>query len=315
MPTEPLPRASRYTAPDEHLAEYHQALRVAPEVWRGLLVVLLFVGAVFVAIRVAFMADTATGGGQATALTPGGLLAYNLLVAAFIPIAMFLQWAMFKVRPGWLSSVTGRFRWRWMGRLAGVIVPVWLVFVGLIYLLRPAGPLQLDGTTLALAAVVILTTPLQAAAEEYAFRGLLQRSAGSWVRGSNAAFVLSTAITAVPFALLHQSGDPWAVAYYVVSGVGLSLAVRYSGGLEASVLMHAVNNVLFLLLPVLTGKADDLLDRSSGAGNGIGGPVLLIPTALMLAVPFLIRTLARRHGVAVRAALPPTLLRKARSSV
>ena len=221
---------------------------------------------------------------------------------------MLLQWAIFGVRPRWMSSVEGRFRWRWFGRLAVVIVPVLAVNVGVIQLLRPTDDIRLDGTAIAMVVIVLLTTPLQSAGEEYGFRGLVQRSAGSWFRNPSAAFVVSTVLTSVPFALSHLSGDPWSAAYYLVSGIALSLMVRFSGGLEASVLVHAVGNTFLLLPTVLTGQADTLLDRS----NGTGGPFMLFPIAMVLAVLFLVRWLAQRHAITTVAPLPPARTKNGR---
>lgn len=56
--------------------------------------------------------------GQAVSVTPVSLLALNLSLAAQAPIAMVAQWLLFGVRPRWMSSLEGRFRWRWLGRLA-----------------------------------------------------------------------------------------------------------------------------------------------------------------------------------------------------
>jgi hypothetical protein len=199
-----------------------------------------------------------------------------------------------------LFSVTGRFRWRWTGRLALVIVPVWAVYIGASFLLDPLQPVVIDGTTLLLLAVVVLTTPLQSAGEEFGFRGLVQRSAGSWFRSPRTAFVVSTVVSAGIFTAAHVAADPWLIAYYFVFGVSASLAARATGGLEAPVLVHVVNNVLLLVPVVLMGQMEQSFDR----GVGAGGPFMLFPMAVCLAAAAISAWWGRRHGVVARAPRP-----------
>jgi membrane protease YdiL (CAAX protease family) len=104
----------------------------------------------------------------------------TLPLAAQIPLALLLQWAFYGQRPRWLSSVEGGFRWRWFGRAALTVVPIWVVYVAVAYLIEPEriGRLSADASVLLIAA--LLTTPLQAAGEEHGARGLINRAAASW---------------------------------------------------------------------------------------------------------------------------------------
>jgi len=173
-------------------AEYHHFLRTPRNRWwKGLLAILsLVVGYVIVSLvlgQVAMIIDTATGrttwemyaSGEIT-VTPIMFLALNLSLAAQIPLALLLQWGFWGQRPRWLSSVQGGFRWRWFGRAALIVVPIWVVYVAVAYFLEPEriGGLSADATILLIA--VLLTTPLQAAGEEYGARGLINRAAASW---------------------------------------------------------------------------------------------------------------------------------------
>jgi len=247
------------------------------------------------------------GGRASTSITPASLLSYNLQIAAIAPVSGLIQRAVFGVEPRYLTSVTGRFRWRWAAQVAAGFAPVWTAYVTVDRLLRPAGDARaggarrLDATALALAAVVLTTTPLQAAGEEYAFRGLIQRSTGSWLARGDAAFAASTLLTAVPFALIHLAKDPWVAAYHLLSGVAFSTMTRSSGGLEAAVVVHAVGNTALLLPVVTTARADALLDPASGPT----GRALLAPMAIMVATALAVRWAARRHDTTTAAAPPP----------
>lgn len=276
-----------------------------PARWRGLVAIVLFVigylllsailGGIAFAIELVrgeLTVDDLTSG--AVPFTPVIMLVNNLSLAACLPLAMLLQRLFFGVRPGTLSSVTGRFRWRWLGRLALVIVPVWIVYVAVSLLTSPTDEVRMDPDVLALLVIVLLTTPLQAAGEEYGARGLIQRSVGSWFGSPLAAFVLGTLVSAGLFAGAHFAGDPWLIAYYFVFGVSGSLAARGTGGLEAPVLVHAVNNVLLFIPAILLGQLDQGIDRSAGAG----GPFILLPMALCLAAAGFSTWWARRNRVA-----------------
>ncbi|PSL37044.1 membrane protease YdiL (CAAX protease family) [Labedella gwakjiensis] len=317
-PGYPSPEAPAVPAPPAEAAPpatftYDHALRAAPAWWRGAVaIVLLVVGFLVLSVvlgGLGVLVDLATGAytldqlarGEIT-LTPWSMLANNLSLAALWPIAMLLQWWLFGVRPGWMSSVEGRFRWRWVGRLALVIVPAWAVYVGVSFLFSPIDAVVLDGTVIAMVLVVILTTPLQSAGEEFGARGLIQRSVGSWFAHPVVAFVAGAIISGAIFASAHLAGDPWLIAYYFVFGVSLSFAARGTGGLEAPVLIHATNNVLLLVPTALMSQTDSVFQREAG----VAGPYMLLPMAVCVAAALFSTWWARRNRVVTRAPLPPT---------
>ena len=178
-------------------------------------------------------------------LTPTLLLSVNLTNALSIPIAMLLQWGFFGQRPRWIHSVVGRFRWRVVGRGALIVLPVWALYVALSALVAPDAPAAgLSGESILMLVIVVLTTPLQAAGEEYGARGLITRAAGSWVSGPTAPLVVGTLVSSTIFMLAHGAGDPWLIVFYFLFGVGLSLVTWRTGGLEVAIVIHTVNNMV-----------------------------------------------------------------------
>jgi membrane protease YdiL (CAAX protease family) len=309
------PATEAHASPETSVT-YDHALYGTGGKWRGVVAIVVFVLAyLLVSLVLGVVAvgiDLATGvsslddlAAGVISITPMVFLANNLSLAALIPLAMLMQRWFFGVKARWIFSVTGGLRWRWLGRLALVIVPVWIVYVGASFLLDPGGELSIDGTALAFIAIIVLTTPLQAAGEELGARGLIQRSAGSWLRNPTAAFVVSTIIASALFALAHLAADPWLVAYYFTFAVAASIAARGTGGLEAPILIHVVNNVLLLVPAVVLGQLAEGFDRSAGTG----GPFMLVPMAICLAAAFFSAWWARRNGVATRAPRPPKVVR------
>lgn len=287
--------------------EYHQMYRT-PRLrwWKSLLLIVSFVAAYLIVSGVlqlgAIAIDIARGrvqssdllAGQIT-LTPVLLLSVNLTNALSIPIAMLLQRAFFGQRGQWLHSVTGRFRWRLMARSAVIVVPVWALFTTASALLSPGPPgTGLTGESIALLVIVLLTTPFQAAGEEYGARGLLAKAAGSWTANPLTALLIATAVSSVLFMLAHGAGDPWLILYYFVFGVALSVVTWRTGGLEVAVLIHAVNNMVVFGISILSGQdLSQSLDRS----DGVGSPLILVPMVLMAALVALVWWLGRRTGV------------------
>ena len=104
------------------------------------------------------------------------------------------------------------------------------------------------------ALVILLLVPFQAAAEEYVFRGILMQSLGAWVRWAPLAIVLPTVL----FAFGHIY-DIWGLLDVAAFGLAAAWITWRTGGLEAGIVMHTVNNVvLFLLL------ASGVLGRDRG---------------------------------------------------
>jgi membrane protease YdiL (CAAX protease family) len=273
------------------LYTYDHALRGAAW-WRGALAIVLLIVSTFV-VSTALTVVAALLDPSPT-LGPIALLALNLGLAAQLPIAIGLQRLLFGVRPGLLSSVVGRFRWRWMLRLALVIVPLYAAYALVIHAMAPLGGIRFDATTVALFVVVLATTPLQAAGEEYAMRGLVQRSVGSWFAGPRVAFTVSTAVTALVFAAVHASSDPWLIGGYLVFGVALSVAARGTGGLEAGVLIHALHNLVILAPASLTPDFTDAFGRT-----GAVGPIVLVPVAVISAAAVIAVFWARRYATVI----------------
>jgi uncharacterized protein len=274
--------------------------------WKGIVVIaLLVVGYLLISLATSFGAiaiDLATGRitgeslvqGRIT-ITPALLLAVNLSAALTIPLAMLLQWGFYGQPVRWIHSVKGHIRWGLLGRVAVIVVPIWAIYLfSSIFLFPspPSGPFTAEA--IALLAVVLLTTPLQSAGEEYGTRGLIMRAAGSWAADPKIALLVGTGVSAVIFTLAHGAADLWLIAYYFVFGVCMSLVTWRTGGLETSTMIHAVNNVLFFGIAISFGQ--DLgagLDRSAG----VGGTFMLVPMILLVAVTAFLWWWAQRRAI------------------
>lgn len=286
---------------------YPQLLRGAAHRWwrplASLSVVLGGLVAVFVVAMVAFVvgvvldpAVTASGLGTDQGTTRlltswWGLLLTNLLLAAGIPLAGLAVWAGHEWRPRWVSSVVGGLRWRWLAVAGAVSLGVTAAFTAALYALAPA-PLDPEQQVVLLLLVVLATTPLQAAGEEYFFRGWLTQAVGSWFARPVLGALVAGAVSATLFAMAHGSQGPWLFADRFAFGVVASILVWRTGGLEASIAVHAVNNIVVFVPTILTGGLAGALEITDATWQQFAVDVVSLSVLLVV-----LDRLARRRGL------------------
>lgn len=182
---------------------------------------------------------------------PWGLVASHLGLAVLIPIAFGLVAVVHKGNPRLLWSVEGRLRWR---LLASSLVAAVVVLVALIALqmATTSGPVTWSPQDqwAVFLLVVLVTSPLQAMAEEVFFRGYLMQAFGSMVAAPWFGIVTSAFV----FAVFHAGQNAPLFAVRMVFGMIAGWLVWRTGGLEAGIAAHTVNNVLAFALAAFTGS-------------------------------------------------------------
>jgi len=230
----------------------------------------------------------------ATLASPGVMLANNLLLASLVPAAMVAVWAAHGWRPRWVASVAGGIRWRWLLVTSAVALAVQVVATAALFAL--GGMPQGEGEqVLLLLAIVLLTTPLQAAGEEYLFRGWLTQTLGSWFRSAFVAALVPAVIGGLLFAAAHGGQNLWLFLDRLAFGLVASYLTWRTGGLEAAIGAHAVNNVVVFVPVILSGTLADSLQASEAPWQ-----LVALDVVVMLVVAGLVVLLARRQGVARR---------------
>jgi membrane protease YdiL (CAAX protease family) len=298
--------------------EYHELHRGGVTSWWraliGVVVLLLnFIGFMFLPlILLALFTAWFMAHGQSSSealqqltgdtVTPAFLAFLNLNLATAIPMVMLLTYVLHGwLRPGWVASVAGRMRWRWM-LVCFLLAVVTLVVTLVVSALLPATGSDTDtggqlnhftSTSLDYLLVILLLTPLQAAGEEYAFRGYLTQAFGGvfgrrWV---------AVVVPAVLFALAHGSqGVPVffdRLAFGLVAGV----LVIATGGLEAGIAMHVLNNFLAFGLALAFGDMTSALKATESSW-------WMVPSTIVQSLVYLglVTFCARRSGIATRTA-------------
>ena len=230
------------------------------------------------------------------AANPLSLIAGLGGVATLLP-SVLLAYRIVGLRPlSVLRSVQFRLRWRW---LAACLVPALVITpvanAADIFLLPlvfgggwPVAPSTAIGTFLLSALVILVLTPIQAAAEEFAFRGLLGQMFGAWIKW----VWLVIPLSGVVFAAAHTQYLGWATIDVFVFALVAGYLTWRTGGLEAGIALHAVNNTV-AFLALATGIAGTT--RNTG---GAGDPLSLIVTIVTMGAYVLwVERMRRRRGI------------------
>jgi membrane protease YdiL (CAAX protease family) len=230
-----------------------------------------------------------------------GMLYLNLSLAALVPVTWVIVRLVHRMRPRWLMSVKPCIRWGFFWACFG-LAPVAMIAQLVVGALLPsdpndlgASPNHITSTIVALGVVVLLTTPLQAIGEEYAFRGYVLQAFGALTRRPWIAIVLSAAI----FALAHGVQNAPLFLDRFAFGLMAGYVVLKTGGLEAGIAMHIWNNLVAFGFALLLGNIDDSLNVSEISWWNI--PLTITQNGIYLVLVLLV---ARKMGVASRTAPP-----------
>ncbi|MFH9015941.1 lysostaphin resistance A-like protein [Streptomyces sp. NPDC017943] len=252
-----------------------------------LAVLVVFVGSYALGLA-AGLPEAADGGPD---LGPLGDTAVELVsLAVALPLVLLVVLWPGRRPAGTVSSVTGRLRVGWLGRC----LPVALLPVGLL----TAAAFLLPGAErsdawvgwrsfLLSSTVLVLLVPLQAAAEEYVFRGWLTQAVGAFARSPWIAVLPQ----AVLFAAAHGWGTPWGFTGLLVNGLVAGWLTLRTGGLEAAIALHVLNNLLAF------GASAAVVGGLSSEETAADMPwqLTLVSVAADLLYAALVLRLARRH--------------------
>ncbi|MFL6158549.1 MAG: CPBP family intramembrane glutamic endopeptidase [Marmoricola sp.] len=234
------------------------------------------------------------------------LLYLNTSLALLVPATWALVRILHGISPRWLTSVLPGIRWRFFAACLGIAV-VAIAAQLVVGALLPDDPNDLggaanhvDGRLLAMAVVVLLTTPLQAMGEEYVFRGYLTQAFGALTRRPWIAVLLSSLL----FALAHGTQNAPLFLDRLTFGLMAGYVVLRTGGLEAGIALHIWNNLVAFGLALAIGNIDDTLKVES-----IPWAQILLTVTQNGVYLVLVLLVARRMGIASRTrgpVLPPT---------
>lgn len=279
-------------------------------VWKPILAIIVgligFFSLAFLLILPAIAIDVAQGRLTPEQIESGEIpttanlfLFNNISLALLIPLTMLLAWLIIGQRPKWLTSVAGGMRWRFFWTCFGMFAVVWLAYFGLEWWMGDfTDELAMNDDTWLLIGGILLTTPFQAAGEEYLFRGFGNRALASFFPSRGPwRIIIPGIITSILFMLTHGAGDIWLNVMYVVFGLAMSYLTWRTGGLEAAIAMHVVNNLSAEALMPFT-DISDMFERGAGTADA----TILINLAVIGIAVGLVEWRVRRRPVETKTA-------------
>lgn len=311
-PSGDQPAAGRPTAAQLDAAypplPYHR-LHLAGERawWRSLVGVLVVALSMILVVPLGLMAAiagvvAATGGDaggavrqmtlEDDAVTPLALGYLLGALALMIPVVWAVN-LLHGLKPRWLTSIAPRMRWGYLLACFGVALVAFVAGIVAGILVAMVDPSLAEGdvatdtagglvawssTTRDFLLVILLVTPFQAAAEEYVFRGYLTQVAGGIFADERVAKALAVLVPATLFAVAHGAQDVPLFFDRFAFGVMAGILVILTGGLEAPIAMHVLNNWFAFGLALAFGQLDSALNASTSSWSAV--PVTIVRTGV-----------------------------------
>ncbi|MGI8459845.1 MAG: CPBP family intramembrane glutamic endopeptidase [Propionibacteriaceae bacterium] len=228
---------------------------------------------------------------------PVGMLGVNLGIAALVLVTFLVMVLVHRTQPRWVASVDGRLRWRYLLLCVPVAFVVFGITLAIGAVVSPGAGLNPEPRYVGFLVVILFTSPLQAAAEEVFFRGYLMQALGSLVANPWFGVVVSATV----FALLHGAtqSPPLFFDRFAFGLIAATLVLK-TGGLEAGIAIHVVNNWLAFGIATLTSSVAAAYGLTTitwtQAGLDVGGFGLFAVIAYLLARKLKLRTRATGLG-------------------
>lgn len=211
-------------------------------------------------------------------------------IAIMFPALWIARLALGPKPWGLVHSVLGCMRWSWLFLCTGISI-IMFVLLPVVFALLSGDALRLEAnistsSMIWLMVLIFGLVPLQCYAEELVFRGYLMQTLGSWLKHPAWAIILPA-----PLFMLGHAYGAWGQLSILVMGVVAGFMAWYTGGLEAPIAMHVVNNVSLMFMGVM-GLADPF------AQNDLTFVDFFWATGVELLLVGLVIFAARKVGVA-----------------
>lgn len=270
-------------------------LGTAAGFFAALSIVVVVLTVVMMMFNPAFWSDSSSALDDLEQMNMADPMVFSILMLSLIvliPSAWF-AYMLLGTRPaGMLLSVAGRIRWGWMGLAFAVSGIIYAAYFALSFILDAVGAgggievpaSSVPASPLFYALLVILLTPLQCAAEELVFRGAFMQVIGSWLKHPLFAILLP-----VPLFTAGHLYDIYGLLDVAIFAIAAGYLTWRTGGLEAAIAVHVVNNTSLFLL-----GAAGLVDLNAAESDLFS---LLISGAMTAILTFLLVKAAARKNI------------------
>ncbi|WP_102159591.1 CPBP family intramembrane glutamic endopeptidase [Zhihengliuella halotolerans] len=257
-------------------------LLIAGGIYFGLIVVLLlvmFAVALSSENGAAFFTDTNALESLISFNTPAGIaFALVSVILMWPPASAAIRMIYGRGTPRRISaslfSVAGKMRWGRLGRYFVAAIAVIGASIVIDVAVNGMPTWSLDERALLMLAIALGLVAFQATAEEVVFRGLFMTAIGSWLRHPAWAVLLP-----VPLFVIGHAYDAVGLTDIAVFAIAAGYLTVRTGGLEAAIAMHVINNAAAFGFGIATGADLDATEVAPAAAA-----VSIVTTLVYVAV-------------------------------
>lgn len=209
------------------------------------------------------------------------------VIGLWVVIVWLVACTMFGMRFGDLFSWRSRVRWRLLGTAVGISIVGLGAYTGVLAAINGSSLVPLTGAIWLAVLAALILVPIQAAAEELIFRAFVPQVILGKTGVNAVKYGIVAVISSVVFASLHGAGSIGGLVMFALFGLVFAALVYFTAGVEASIALHAVNNLLVIVGGMLTGreaKPGEVDNALTPATFAQLGTMIVIAVAIVLVV-------------------------------
>lgn len=215
------------------------------------------------------------------------------LIFMFVPSIMSVYYIVYKVSPKLLISIKPGFRWGWFIRCLVVVVPISGILIIGQSALEMESELVFSNFTIASVLITVVMSFLQSAGEEFVFRAGSLQIFSTVIKSNKWAWILLCILISIIFALMHNPNNFPATLDLFATSLLMFALVYYTGGIEASIVLHSANNLFLNLLTDFSNIGVDFNASSDSSGGDLTGTLVVI--GLNVAITLLVMFMWNRY--------------------
>ncbi len=182
---------------------------------------------------------------------------YDVILFALFPAGILANRIVFKSKKAELISFTGKARWKWIAPCSLILVPVMVVGMVIQEMINKPFEIELTSKAAITIALTFFFTPLQCMGEEMFFRGWLLQVFGPIFKNKKISWLIFGIGASIFFSVMHEPVNVFVTMSLALFGILACALIYITGGLEAGIIMHTVNNsVLFIISNLAKGGRD-----------------------------------------------------------
>ncbi|MGT2932599.1 CPBP family intramembrane glutamic endopeptidase [Streptococcus catagoni] len=212
---------------------------------------------------------------------PNGERFIDWVLFLFFPSAYVANRIVFKEKLGEMFSLTGKFRVKWALKCLLFLTPVMLITTVGQNCIDGIPELTLPESFLVSVTLTIVFTTIQCLGEEMLFRAWAIQTFGILFKHRKTAWIVLSIVFAFIFSIIHTPGNFWIGLDLFLFAILMCLLVYHTGGMEAAIIFHTLNNLILNLTELFTVEHIDFSAEQQIVAGDWQGSVLSIALEIL----------------------------------